>query len=49
VPRQVTNRFDYGIQEGDHDTFYALMAAAAKQPHVWWIVNNPYDQLYLKT
>ncbi|GFR50043.1 hypothetical protein Agub_g12091 [Astrephomene gubernaculifera] len=44
---QVTNRFDHGIAPRDHDAYTALMSEAAIQPHVWWVLSNPYEELLI--
>ncbi|GFR50044.1 hypothetical protein Agub_g12093 [Astrephomene gubernaculifera] len=44
---QVTNRFDYGISPSEQDAYVQVMADAATRPHVWWVVNNPYEALYI--
>ncbi|EFJ41969.1 hypothetical protein VOLCADRAFT_98042 [Volvox carteri f. nagariensis] len=44
---QVTNRFDYGISASDQDAYQQVMAEAATRKHVWWVVNNPYEVLFV--
>ncbi|GFR44187.1 hypothetical protein Agub_g5362 [Astrephomene gubernaculifera] len=44
---QVTNRFDYGITPSDQDAYMTIMKDAATRPNIWWVVNNPYEELYI--
>ncbi len=45
--RQITNRFDYGIHPDDQAAYRQVMAQAATLKHVWWVVNNPYEVLFI--
>ncbi|GIL53699.1 hypothetical protein Vafri_9337 [Volvox africanus] len=44
---QITNRFDYGISPSDQDVYRQLMSEVATRKHVWWVVNNPYEVLFI--
>ncbi|KAG2482673.1 hypothetical protein HYH03_018410 [Edaphochlamys debaryana] len=46
----VTNRFDVGVSVGEERLrYYKFMAEVVQRPWIWFIVNNPYDVLYVKS